>query len=445
MINPVEFLVAAALALFLLLPVVWAWRLVWLYLFPRSVISYPEAPWPRAAVILALRGADPSLVDCLTGLLEQDYPHYQVHIIIDSREDPAWARVQEILAAHAKKAGQAFQPDEGQVRLESLTYLANPPVEVCVRTLDSRRDTCSLKVSAQIQALRGLDAAVEVVAFIDADVIPGRAWLRSLVRPLTDPRVGAATGIRWYAPQVPTWGNLVRYFWNAAACTQMYVFHIPWGGSLALHARVFRDSDLQEQWGQSFGEDTRAYGVLRALGLELRYVPEVTMVNAESIDLTGCCTFIRRQLFSARMNHALWAGVLLANLGTGLALLGAAAVLLGGMMNGFTDWVLGAGAGLGLYGLGLTSALVVAEQRIRALARRQGRDVPVLAFSWKWLPAVLLTQFLHFGCLFSALCLRRIDWRGITYAVESSGKLRLLEYRPYRAGVQDSFPSQSLL
>src|SRR5262249_18698020 len=155
-----------------------------------------------------------------------------------------------------------------------------------------------------------LDASIEVVALIDADVVPGRDWLRVLVAPLANPRVGATTGIRWYAPPQASWGNLVRYFWNAAACTQMYAFHIPWGGSLAFHARVFRDSDLLERWAHTFGEDTSAYGVLRSCNLELRMVPAATMVNPENTDLRGCGTFIRRQLFSARMNHANWRAVL---------------------------------------------------------------------------------------------------------------------------------------
>jgi hypothetical protein len=47
------------------------------------------------------------------------------------------------------------------------------------------------------------------------------------------------------------------------------------------------------------------------------------------------------------------------------------------------------------------------------------------------LPASLATQLIFFGCLFSALRLRRIDWRGVTYSLDRSGKLRLLEYRPY--------------
>src|SRR5258708_34808161 len=100
---------------------------------------------------------------------------------------------------------------------------------VTARVLETKYETCSLKVSALSQAIGELDAAVRVVALIDADVIPYAHWLRDLVRPLRDANVGATTGLRWYLPESADWGSLVRCLWNAAACTQMLAFDIPWG------------------------------------------------------------------------------------------------------------------------------------------------------------------------------------------------------------------------
>ncbi|WP_407636607.1 glycosyltransferase, partial [Fischerella muscicola] len=45
---------------------------------------------PKAAVILSLRGADPFLTDCIRALLQQIYPQYNLHIVVDSQQDPAW-------------------------------------------------------------------------------------------------------------------------------------------------------------------------------------------------------------------------------------------------------------------------------------------------------------------------------------------------------------------
>lgn len=45
---------------------------------------------PKAAVILAARGADPFLVENMTAVLNQDYTEYAFFIVLDSEEDSAW-------------------------------------------------------------------------------------------------------------------------------------------------------------------------------------------------------------------------------------------------------------------------------------------------------------------------------------------------------------------
>jgi cellulose synthase/poly-beta-1,6-N-acetylglucosamine synthase-like glycosyltransferase len=109
-------------------------------------------------------------------LLAQDYPTYAVWIVIDSADNPARAVVRKILDKPSKS-----------------------PAPVHVLVLERRLEACSLKLSAQRQALRvitGAGQAYSVVAFIDADVVPARDWLRSLVLPLLDPQVGVSTGVR---------------------------------------------------------------------------------------------------------------------------------------------------------------------------------------------------------------------------------------------------------
>jgi cellulose synthase/poly-beta-1,6-N-acetylglucosamine synthase-like glycosyltransferase len=186
-LNLPETLLFALSAIFLGLPLWWMWRLVGAYLFRPADPPLPEDRLPSAVVILPLRGADPSLRDCLCGLLAQDYPRYSIRIIIDSPDDPAWDLAREVLS-------------EGHRR----------DVDVRLSGLERPCDTCSLKISAQLQAVAELDDSVEVVALIDADAVPPRDWLRTLVTPLADPRVGAVSGMRWYAPERPTWGALVR-------------------------------------------------------------------------------------------------------------------------------------------------------------------------------------------------------------------------------------------
>src|ERR1051326_5307030 len=113
-----------------LLPMYWAWRHL-IYFYRHTRVTPPvQEPCPNVVVILCLRGADPSLDACLQGLLHQDYPHYHVHIVVDHRDDPAWSRVQDILARG--------YPSK---------------VQVHVQTLEKPCPKCSLKVCSQLQVV----------------------------------------------------------------------------------------------------------------------------------------------------------------------------------------------------------------------------------------------------------------------------------------------------
>lgn len=422
MTNTAELVLVAFLACWLALPVLWAWRFVLTY--RRQVAAPPAQPayLPRACVILSLRGADPSLGACLRGLLRQDYPDYEVRFIIDSDADPAWEVVRSVLAEGL--------PPGARARAEALR---------------ERQPTCSLKVSSILQVLDSLGADVEVLAFLDADVVPPPNWLRNLTAPLRDPSVGATTGYRWFAPPERNWGTLVRYLWNAAALTQMKVFRIAWGGSLAVHARVFRCPRTREHWLCSFSEDAGMFGLVRGLGQRLVHVPKVTAVNPESINLKSCCTFIRRQLFVARFQHVWWTSLWLMNLGIGLALLATVGLLIVAVWQ--QHWVAAAGLTglLVCYGGGLAGALALAELSIHSLFPHPERKVPLRLLSWRLLPALVLTQVVHIGCLLSALSLRRISWRGITYAIDGPQRLRLLGYQPYVPPTRSEQAGQSIL
>lgn len=117
-----------------------------------------------------------------------------------------------------------------------------------------RPETCSLKNASLIQAYRGLEPEVEVVATIDADCTPHRTQLRELVAPLVDPQVGAATGDRWYMPEDAAWGGLIRYLWNAAAVVPMYWHRIAWGGTLAMRADFVRGTITAIAWRPRFAK-----------------------------------------------------------------------------------------------------------------------------------------------------------------------------------------------
>jgi len=61
---------------------IWTWAL---RRQPPSLLTDQQCP--KAAVVLCLRGKDPFLADCLRALLTQDYPCFDVRIVVDANDD----------------------------------------------------------------------------------------------------------------------------------------------------------------------------------------------------------------------------------------------------------------------------------------------------------------------------------------------------------------------
>jgi cellulose synthase/poly-beta-1,6-N-acetylglucosamine synthase-like glycosyltransferase len=386
----------------------------------RRQPSLSDEQCPLVAVILSLRGDDPFLSDCLRALLHQNYPRYEVHIVLDHPDDPAWPVVQAVLQSEA-------------------------PSHVRVHTLTERRDTCSLKCSSLVQVVSQLDEACEVVAQTDADTIVHPDWLRELVTPLADERIGAATGNRWYVPTEATWGALARGLWNAAAVIIMYWFKIAWGGTLAIKTRVLREAGLLERWSRALCEDTLVYRELRRLGMDIAFVPSLMMVNRESCTMPGYLEWCRRQLFNTRLYHPAWPVIMFHGIGTFLT--PAAALLLTFAACVTAQWsaVLWAGGGFAFYQLAYILLFIAIEVGVRRIAESRGETVGQWTPSRlvKLVSAIPVTQVIYPIILLSTVLVRHIQWRGVTYQVTGPWQVRLVEYRPYPQHTWSAHPHTS--
>ncbi|MCA9269351.1 MAG: glycosyltransferase family 2 protein, partial [Planctomycetales bacterium] len=259
-----------------------AWTAVMLtVLRPRRGPRVPDEQLPKAAVLLCLRGADPSLADCLERLIVQDYPNFQIFIAVDSTSDPAW----DVACAVVERTGAA---------------------NVRVAPLRRRLKTCSLKCSSLVQLLDEVDESFEAIVLADADLESHTTWLRELVEPLADPNVGAAFGNRWFLPNQGLVGSLVRQVCNGPGVVVMHAVEIPWGGSLAIRADVLRAGRLREKWSHSIVDDGPVRTVVKQQGLKLRFVPSLLMANREDCTLPFAYNFLRRQLTWTKTYVAPW-------------------------------------------------------------------------------------------------------------------------------------------
>lgn len=375
---------------------------------PPELVSDELAP--RAAVILCLRGSDPFLPDCLRGLLSQDYPDYDIRIVIDHPDDPAY----QIAAKVVEESGTS---------------------RVSLEFLQEKRSTCGLKCSSILQVVESLDESYHFVAQLDADTQAHPTWLREIATALADEEVGAATGNRWYMPRSHSVGSLVRFSWNAAAVVQMYWYRVAWGGTLGIKTRLFRETDLLEKWSRAFCEDTMLYGILKGIGLRVAFVPSLMMINREACDLGGFFRWVSRQLLTARLYHPAWPAVVVHGIVSTLT----PAVTLGAMIYAIGQNE-GAAAGclavsLGLYEASLALLLWPMETAVRKIAHRRGEPTEWLTpgRSLKLFAIMPVTQIVYATALTAAQFAKSTIWRGIAYRVDGPWQIRMKMYQPYES------------
>lgn len=364
-----------------------------------------DSELPEALVILALRGADPYLSRTVAALLELDYPHYDLRFVVDCRQDPAWEVVEKVLS-------------EAQAKNVTLKALENP----C--------STCGLRVSALLQEISDLDDRYGVVVWLDADVIPYRRWLRDMLQPFHNPRVGATSGIRWYLPNSGGWGTIVRSLWNVGSLIYMQAFGIAFGGSMAVRAEVLRQPSVIEKWRRILWEDTYMFQVMSDAGLLLQFVPRATMANQETIGLLSCFRFVRRQVLNARLYHRSWWALLaLGGVSSVLPVLGVLAAVLAAL----SDQPLLAGL-QAAFVLVYILASIAMYAWAGACSNRVVRDrgVPNWRFPISVVLIAPLVPLFHLGASISAAITRKIEWRGIVYRVHGPFDVKLTQYEPYR-------------
>ncbi|MEC4819297.1 MAG: glycosyltransferase family 2 protein [Scytonema sp. PMC 1069.18] len=380
-----------------------------LYLRLSRNTLLPDNQLPKTAVILCLRGADPFLPKCLQALVNQNYPIYDVKIIVDSQDDPAWT-----------------------IATNTINNLDANNVQIS--PLRVKRYNCSLKCSSLVQAVSDLDDSYKVVAFVDADAVVHPTWLRELVSPLANPKIGATTGNRWYLPTGKYWGTLVRYFWNVSAVLQMSLYQIAWGGTLAIKTELIHETGLLDKWGRAYVDDTPIRSVLAKHGKVVKFVPSLLILNREECDLPRLFRWLKRQLLASRLYHPWWWAVVADSILTILLPTTVLVLFFTTLLTG--QWTVAAVSfsSFASYTMTLLLLTIILEQAVQPILCNHNHPttkftIPTLIRMFVALP---LTQWVYGLAMFFSLWMSKVNWRGVTYCVSRPWDIRLIEYRPYQ-------------
>ncbi len=375
----------------------------WLAYFRRELEAKRPLYLPFASVVVPCRGLDQGLRSNFTALFRQHYPAYEIVFVSDAEEDPALGVADEVRREF-----------EGET-------VARVRFVAAGRATESGQKVHNLRA-----AVVECDPASEVFVFVDTDARPSQDWLRALVAPLSDERVGAATGYRWFLPVVGGFASHLRAVWNASIASALGAEgarNFCWGGSTAIRRETFERLNMLERWRGTLSDDFALTRALQEAKLPIHFVPACLTASLEDCDFRGLLEFTTRQLKITRVYApALWKIVLVSNLLFVIVFYGGLVLAAARAALGLTfEWPLAFVSAIFL--LGTWKAFF----RLRAAALvLEGYHAHLRAGLWAQLLLWPVTAALFLYNALAAARSRRISWRGVTYELKSATETAII-------------------
>src|SRR5712692_1444621 len=364
------------------------------YLQAELEQEYPEST-QFVTVFVPCRGVDDGLRENLAAIFAQNYPAFEILVISDRADDPALAVLMEACRSFEKQAGPLVR------------------VVIAGEATDSGQKVHNLCV-----AVGSADPQSAILAFVDTDARPASRWLQSLIAPLSDERIGAATGYRWFVARGGTAAHL-RSVWNASIASALGAQrdkNFCWGGSTAIRRETFERLKVDERWRGTVSDDVTMTRVLHEAALPIKFVPQCLTPSFENCSSHELVEFTTRQLKITRAYAPhLWKAVLTGSLLFVLGFFGGIALVASRALMGLsfaTPLILL----LVIFALGMMKSYL-RLRAVRSVITDRGLRSFTTALAhltlWPFASLLLLCNAL------AAAMSRRITWRGITYELKS--------------------------
>lgn len=361
----------------------------------RECARGPQNFTPYASIIAPCRGFDRGLKENLTALFFQDYPAYEIIFVTDDASDACVETIEE---------------------LSNLFAASKIPTRLLFagKASDSGQKVHNLR-----SAVMQLDTCSQVLVFVDADARPAKTWLRSLVAPLQDERIGASTGYRWFLSGSGGLMSQILSIWNASIASALGERgdkNFCWGGSTAIRRAIFDQLQIRERWHGTVSDDFTVMRVMREAKLLIRFVPACLTASLEDCDFNQLLEFTTRQLQITRVYAPhFWLAALLGGLLFN-------SIFFGGLVLVLMRLSLGLPVTVPLILLGTIFLLGTAKAYVRLKAVK----IPLTGYESElrksFAAHVLLWPLGAILFLYNAIVAalsRRIVWRGIGYELKS--------------------------
>ena len=345
---------------------------------------------PFCSVIVPCRGLDEDLQENFAALFRQNFPHYEILFVVDSANDKSVKVIEEISRKGAEKAklviaGKA--ENEGQ------------------------------KVHNLRQAVLEVSAESEIFVFVDSDARPNENWLRNLIAPLHDEKIGAATGYRWFISGKNTFSSQIRSVWNASIASALGAntnTNFCWGGSTAMRRDRFENINMREKWRGTLSDDFAVTRVLRELNLPIHFVPQCLTATVEDCSFREFLEFSTRQMKITRVYAVhLWKASFIGSFLFTAVFISNIVLLF--FLVGWQFWLTLIFL-LIIFSLGAAKAWI----RLKAVKLVLQNYEKELNQSILWqITLWTITPAVYFYNCFRAFLSNQIRWRGITYKMKS--------------------------
>lgn len=191
---------------------------------------------PKVLVMVPCKGNELHLKENLRSLISQTYKNYSAVAIVDNIHDEAIPTIKRV----------------------GVEYIISR--KICTK--------CSGKVRALATALQKY-RRYDLYVIADSDVSFSRDWLKELIIPLSDKRVGLSTAFPFFNPSGGFWSR-VKMVWGFVGDGMMEssITRFGWGGSLAFRNDLL-DKKSFEIFEESVSDDIPITRIAKSKGLRI--------------------------------------------------------------------------------------------------------------------------------------------------------------------------------